>query len=84
MAVETFLTMLTKLFSVATVGIVAASILAAYTQRSAFQLRQERQPNHWTRRGTRTSGRYRGGVWVVSPARSSYSGFRGGSLGVGK
>lgn len=76
--------MLTKLFAVATVGIVAASILAAYTQRSAFQLRQERQPNHWRRRGTTTSGRYRGGVWVVSPARSSYSGFRGGSLGVGK
>ncbi len=76
--------MLTKLFSVATIGIVAASILAAYTQRSAFQLRQERQPNYWARRGTRTSGRYRGGVWVVSPARSSYSGFRGGSLGMGK
>ncbi len=76
--------MLTKLFAAATIGIVATSIFAAYTQRSAFQLRQERQSNHWRRRGTTMSGRYRGGIWVVSPARRSYSGFRGGSLGVGK
>ncbi|NJK29564.1 MAG: hypothetical protein HC851_15550 [Acaryochloris sp. RU_4_1] len=76
--------MLTKLFAVTTIGVVATSILAAYTQRSAFQLRQERQPNYWSRRSTTLSGGYRRGIWVVSPTRSSYGSFRGGSLGVGK
>ncbi|NJK41384.1 MAG: hypothetical protein HC934_08575 [Acaryochloridaceae cyanobacterium SU_2_1] len=76
--------MLSKVFSVATLALVGYSITAAYTQRSALQLRQEQQASYWPRHRTSLSGRYRRGVWIVSPTRSSYSSFQGGSPSSGK
>ena len=76
--------MLSKLFAAVAVGVTAVTIGAAYTQRSAFQLRQEQQPNYWPRRGTVLSGRYRNRVWVPLPLRSTYGEFRGGSPSSGK
>ena len=51
--------MLSKLFAAMAMGVAAVTIVSAYTQRSAFRLRQENQANHWPRRGTILSGRYR-------------------------
>lgn len=76
--------MLSQLFSAVAVGVAAVTIVGAYSQESAFQLRQENQPNYWPRQGTTLSGRYQNGSWVPLPLRSSYGEFRGGSPSSGK
>ncbi len=78
--------MLTKIFAGIAVVLAIWSITDAYTQKSAFVLRQETQTNFSPRRGTTTSGYYdRNGVWIFhSGTRSSYSGFQGGGPGSGK
>lgn len=76
--------MLPKFLAVSAIAVAIATILAAYTQRSALVLRQQNQSNYWSRRGTSLSGRYHNNIWVVSPVRSSYGTFRGGGPGAGK
>lgn len=76
--------MTSKLFALITVLIASAAIYSAYTQRSAFFLRQERQSSYWPRHRTRLSGRYRNGVWISTPSRQSYGQFRGGGPSFGK
>jgi len=76
--------MLSKLFAAVAVAIAAITLFAGFTQRSAFVLRQEDQSNYWSRTDTQPAGTYRGGVWVASPDRTSYGGFRGGGPGAGK
>ena len=70
--------MIAKLLALVTILIAVVAIYSAYTQRSAYVLRQERQPHYWPRRGTRLSGQYRRGRWSASPSRQSYGQFRGG------
>ncbi len=78
--------MLTKVF--AGIGVLMAlwSITDAYTQKSAFVLREEKQANFSPRSGTSASGYYdRNGTWIFySSGRSSYGGFQGGGPGSGK
>lgn len=77
--------MLTKVF--AGIGVLMAiwSISDAYTQKSAFVLREEKQANFSPRRGTSASGYYNnGGTWIFYSGRSSYGGFQGGGPGSGK
>lgn len=76
--------MLTKFLASAAIAIAIATILAAYTQRSALVLRQQNQSTYWSRRGTSLSGRYNNNIWVSSPVRSAYGTFRGGGPGAGK
>ena len=77
--------MVPKLFAFITLLIALGAITAAYSQRSAFYLRQERQPHYWPRRNTSLSGRYRNGVWVGSPSRQNFGGgFQGGGPRSGK
>ncbi|MGK7945919.1 MAG: hypothetical protein AB4058_15760 [Microcystaceae cyanobacterium] len=78
--------MLSKIFSLLGVLIAAYCIFNAYTQKSAFVLGQETQPNYSPRYGTSVSGGYNSrGVWVYSStSRSAYEGFQGGGPGVGK
>lgn len=73
-----------KLFAVAAFLIASLTIWAAYTQRSALQLRQETQPSYWPRHNTSLSGRYRNNIWIETPNRSAYGTFRGGGPSVGK
>lgn len=75
---------MTKLFALLAILLAGTTIFYGFTQQSALVLRQERQDNHWVRNGTRTSGSYRGGIWVASPTRQTYGGFRGGGPGAGK
>lgn len=77
--------MLTKVF--AAIGVLMAmwSITDAYTQKSAFVLREEKQANFSPRRGTGASGYYDNrGIWIFYSGRSSYGGFQGGGPGSGK
>ncbi len=77
--------MLSKVF--AGIGLIMAiwSVSDAYTQKSAFVLREEKQANFSPRRGTSLSGSYgRGGTWIFIPTRSSYGNFQGGGPGTGK
>ncbi|MEB3216182.1 MAG: hypothetical protein VKN72_08090 [Nostocales cyanobacterium 94392] len=78
--------MVAKIFAGIAVFIAIWSITDAYTQKSAFVLREEKQANFSPRRGTSLSGNYgRGGTWIFySNERSSYSGFQGGGPGSGK
>lgn len=77
--------MLSRLLGIAALLVAALSVLAAYTQRSAYSLGNEMQPHYWPRQQTVPSGHYRNGVWISSPAtRSDYSRFRGGSFAAGK
>jgi hypothetical protein len=76
--------MLTKLLVLAVLAIAVFTLAAAFTQRSAFVLRQETQPYYWSRHNTQTSGSYSGGSWRSNPVRTSYDQFRGGGPGVGK
>ncbi|MEM9135940.1 MAG: hypothetical protein AAGB01_01125 [Cyanobacteria bacterium P01_F01_bin.42] len=77
--------MISRLFALVTVLIASTAIYSAYTQRAAFFLRQETQSRYWPRYGTRLSGRYRRGVWIVTPSRQSYGNqFRGGGPRTGK
>ncbi|MEA5597026.1 hypothetical protein [Rivularia sp. UHCC 0363] len=78
--------MLTKIFAGIGVLIAIWSITDAYTQKSAFILREEKQENFSPRRGTSLSGNYgRGGTWIFySSERSSYGSFQGGGPGSGK
>lgn len=76
--------MLTRIFAAVGIAFALAAIAASYTQRSAFYLGQENQPTYWPRHGTQLSGRYRSGVWVPLPGRTTYEGFQGGGPGLGK
>ncbi|MEO1429625.1 MAG: hypothetical protein AAFS12_10325 [Cyanobacteria bacterium J06632_19] len=78
--------MLTKVFAGIAVLMAIWSITDAYTQKSAFVLREEKQANFSPRRGTRASGYYNNsGTWIFySSERSSYGGFQGGGPGTGK
>lgn len=77
--------MLTKVFAGIAVFMALWSITDAYTQKSAFVLREEKQSNFSPRRGTSLSGSYsRGGGWIFVPSRSSYGNFQGGGPGTGK
>ncbi|MEL6164953.1 MAG: hypothetical protein AAFR37_14770 [Cyanobacteria bacterium J06628_3] len=77
--------MLTKVFAGIAVFMALWSITDAYTQKSAFVLREEKQANFSPRRGTSLSGSYNsGGTWVFINSRSSYGGFQGGGPGSGK
>ena len=78
--------MLTKVFAGIGVLIALWSITDAYTQKSAFVLRQEKQANFSPRSGTGASGYYDNrGIWIFnSGSRSSYGGFQGGGPGSGK
>ncbi|AFY55357.1 hypothetical protein Riv7116_2860 [Rivularia sp. PCC 7116] len=78
--------MLTKVFAGIAALMAIWSITDAYTQKSAFVLREEKQANFSPRRGTSASGYYNNrGTWIFySSERSSYGGFRGGGPGTGK
>ncbi|PSO55808.1 MAG: hypothetical protein BRC40_05235 [Cyanobacteria bacterium QH_8_48_120] len=76
--------MLIRIFAIAALIIALFTIWAAYTQRSALSLRQEKQSAYWSRHGTSLSGQYQGGTWIFLPSRSSYGDFRGGGPGAGK
>ena len=78
--------MITKIFAGIAALLAIWSITDAYTQKSAFVLRQENQSNFSPRRGTSQSGYYdRNGTWIFySESRSSYSNFQGGGPGSGK
>jgi hypothetical protein len=76
--------MLTRIFAVIALVVALFTIWAAYTQRSALSLRQERQSTYWPRYGTYLSGRYYNNTWQPTPNRSSYGGFRGGGPSAGK
>ncbi|MEM6755445.1 MAG: hypothetical protein AAF630_21035 [Cyanobacteria bacterium P01_C01_bin.38] len=77
--------MLTKVFAGIAVVIAIWSITDAYTQKSAFVLREEKQANFSPRHGTSASGYYDNrGVWIFNSGRSSYGGFQGGGPGTGK
>ncbi|MEM9926315.1 MAG: hypothetical protein AAF915_21615 [Cyanobacteria bacterium P01_D01_bin.50] len=75
--------MLSKIFAGIAVLMAIWSITDAYTHKSAFVLREEKQTNFSPRRGTTASGYYgNDGTWIFySESRSSYSGFQGGSRG---
>lgn len=75
--------MLTKLLTVSTFAIAAATLGMGFTQQSAFVLRQENQDQYWPRSNARTSGTYTGGRWQYS-TRETYEEFRGGGPGSGK
>ena len=77
--------MLTKVFAGIAALMAIWSITDAYTQKSAFVLREEKQANFSPRRGTSASGYYNNrGIWIFNSGRSSYSGFQGGGPGSGK
>lgn len=76
--------MVTKLFTVAALGLAVLTLYAGFTQQAALTLRQENQTNYWPRHGTALSGSYRSGIWLPSPERATYSSFRGGGPGAGK
>jgi hypothetical protein len=75
--------MLIKFLTLSTAAIALLTLWMAYTQQSAFVLRQENQDQHWSRSNIRTSGSYVGGRWQYS-SRETYAGFRGGGPGTGK
>lgn len=64
--------------------IAIASIWAGYSQVSALNLRQEKQPLYWPRHRTYRSGYYSNGRWQPLPRRTAYGTFQGGSTGSGK
>ena len=77
--------MLTKVFAGIAVLMALWSVTDAYTQKSAFVLREEKQANFSPRRGTSLSGSYgSNGTWIFVPTRSTYSCFQGGGPGSGK
>ncbi len=78
--------MLSKIFSILALLIAGFAIFDAFTQKSAFILGQEKQPNYSPRYGTNLSGGYnRNRVWIYnSTTRSYYEGFQGGGPGSGK
>jgi hypothetical protein len=76
--------MLTKFFAAVVVAIAAITLFQGFTQQAAFVLRQQNQDQYWSRYDTQPSGSYRSGVWVASPDRRTYGGFRGGGPGAGK
>lgn len=78
--------MLTKIFAGLAVAIALIAIFDAYTQKSAFVLREDKQANYSPRSGTQLSGSYnRSGVWIyTTTTRSYYEDFQGGGPGSGK
>lgn len=76
--------MTTKLLAGFAVLIAGLTTYAAYTQRSALVLREQRQEAYWPRHNTYLSGSYSRSGWIASPTRQSYGGFRGGGPGAGK
>ena len=76
--------MLSKIFSFLAFLIAVYAVFNAYSQKSAFILGQETQPNYSPRHGTNLSGSYNSsGVWIFhSTTRSGYEGFQGGGIGV--
>ncbi|MGC9505998.1 hypothetical protein [Baaleninema sp.] len=75
---------LVRLLALSSLPIATSAAWAGYSQRSALQLRQEQQSAYWPRHGTSLSGGYSRGVWIMTPSRSDYGGFRGGGPGSGK
>ncbi|MGK7933271.1 MAG: hypothetical protein AB4041_17825 [Microcystaceae cyanobacterium] len=75
-----------RFFNVLAVLVAVYGIFNAYSQKSAFHLGQETQPNYAPRYGTNVSGGYNSsGIWIYnSTTRSAYEGFQGGGPGVGK
>ncbi|MEM7578653.1 MAG: hypothetical protein AAF316_02185 [Cyanobacteria bacterium P01_A01_bin.80] len=77
--------MLTKVFAGIAVLMAMWSISDAYSQKSAFVLREKKQANFSPRYGTSLSGSYgNNGTWIFVPGRSSYGSFQGGGPGTGK
>lgn len=76
--------MLTKVFALIAIAIVGITLYSAYTQPSAFMLRQEQQALYWPRYRTSISGRYHRGSWQPLPSRREFDTFRGGGPSVGK
>ncbi len=76
--------MLIKFLTLSTAVIALLTLWMAFTQQSAFVLRQENQDQYWSRSDSlRPSGSYVGGRWQYS-SRETYAGFRGGGPGTGK
>lgn len=78
--------MLIKIFSVLAAVIGGFAIFDAYTQKSAFILGQEKQPNYSPRYGTNLSGGYNPSrIWIYNSAtRNYYQDFQGGGPSRGK